>query len=134
MTINGVNISIDLSLFIQVTAFIIFILVMWKSNKNGFKTLEDSSKSGFKEVDLKFNNLIAILALEKDGTYKDIESVKRDLDDAECEIKGIKTQFKGEIYPRLNTAERKIDKNCRALMDFKDFCNERHKNLKPKET
>jgi hypothetical protein len=127
MNINGVNISIDLSLFIQVTAFIIFILVMWKSNKNGFKTLEDSSKSGFKEVDLKFNNLIAILALERDG-------VKKDLEDLDCEVKGIKAQFKGEIYPRLNTAERKIDKNCRALQDFEKFCNERHKNLKPKET
>jgi hypothetical protein len=121
------NINIDFSLFIQGSAFIVFVLVMWKSNKNGFKALEASSQGGFEKVDLKFNNLIAILALERDG-------VKKDLEDLNSEVKGIKTQFKGEIYPRLNAAERKIDKNCRALMDFKDFCNERHQNLKAKET
>ena len=117
------NISVDFNLLVQIGGFVVFILVMWKSNKNGFK-----------EIDLKFNNLIQVLGLEREGTYKEIENVKRDLEDAENEIKGIKTQFKGEIYPRLNAAERKIDKNCRALMDFKDFCNERHKNIKSNAT
>jgi hypothetical protein len=125
------NISLDITTIYTAAGFIIFFIVMWKSNRNGFKAIEASSKNGFKAieasnkssfemVDLKFNNLITLLALEREGMKKDIECL-----DEDCE--GVKRQLKDAIYPRLNKAEQDIQKNCRAVIDHKELCNERHR-------
>jgi hypothetical protein len=120
------NISLDITTIYTAAGFIIFFVVMWKSNRNGFKAIEASSENGFKAieasnkssfemVDLKFNNLIAMLALERDG-------MKRDIDCTDEDIESVKRQLKEMIYPRLNTVEGAVKKNCQALEDFKEIC------------
>ncbi|PKL17864.1 MAG: hypothetical protein CVV49_08790 [Spirochaetae bacterium HGW-Spirochaetae-5] len=120
------NISLDITTIYTAAGFIIFFVVMWKSNRNGFKAIEASSKNGFKAIeasnkssfdmiDLKFSNLTAMLALERDG-------MKRDIDCTDEDIESVKRQLKDVIYPRLNTVESAAKKNCQAIEDFKELC------------
>jgi hypothetical protein len=116
---------------VSIGGFIITAGIMLKSNKSGFKAIAESqkkdyemiaesNKKGFDMVDLKFSNLIQVLSVERDGMKKDIISIEDD-----CE--GVKDQLKTEIYPRLNSVEKNIEKNCRAVIDHKELCSERHR-------
>ena len=116
---------------VSIGGFIITAGIMLKSNKSGFKAIAESqkkdyemiaesNKKGFDMVDLKFNNLIQVLSVERDGMKKDIISIEDD-----CE--GIKDQLKTDISPRLNKMGEDIQKNCRAVIDHKELCNERHR-------
>lgn len=128
------NISLDITTVYTAAGFIIFFIVMWKSNRNGFKAIEESSKTGFKAieasnkssfemVDLKFNNLIALIALEREG-------MKKDICEADSDIESVKAQLKTEIYPRLNAVEKQSEKNCRALIDHQKLCDTLRSNNK----
>ena len=116
------NFNLDAKTFVEIVGFIALLFFMLKTNKNGFKAIENSSQSGFAMVDLKMSNLIQMIALEREATRKDICFL-------EDEMEGVKDQFKKEIYPRLNTVEGAVKKNCQALNDFKDLC-----KVKCKET
>lgn len=109
------NFNLDPKTFVEIVIFLALLYFMFKTNKNGFKSIEDSNKSGFEMVDLKISNLIQMIALEREGTRKDICFL-------EDEVEGVKNQFKNDIYPRLNTVEGAVKKNCQALNDFKDLC------------
>lgn len=127
------NFNLEPETFVEIVVFLALLYFMFKTNKNGFKSIEDSQKSssenvelkithlikssqsGFEMVDLKINNLVQMIALEREGTRKDICFL-------EDEVEGVKNQFKDDIYPRLNTVEGAVKKNCQALNDFKDLC------------
>ncbi len=66
---------------VSIGGFIITAGIMLKSNKSGFKAIAESqkkdyemiaesNKKGFEMVDLKFNNLIQVLSVERDGMKK----------------------------------------------------------------
>lgn len=91
---------------------IITTTALWRSNKSGFRMME------FQIASLK-----EVLGVERESIKSDILAVKSD-------ITGLKTQNQHEIFPRLNTLEGNVKKNCRALIDHQKLCDSLRQNSK----
>jgi hypothetical protein len=103
------NINLDLNTVITIGTIAASTYAMWKINAKGFELLDN-----------KISNVVKISEIERAGVSRELGTICDD-------IEGVKDQFKREIYPRLNSAEKQIEKNCRALIDHKELCAEKHK-------
>ena len=117
--------NIDPNIVIPTGTLIVAVLVMIKSNNQMLKG-----------QDKNFADMAKKMSEDRQEGKENLNSVHtqvtRDIDFVRDSLAGTKDQLSGELFPRMNAAEKFCEKNCRALIDHQKFCDERHRNLTPK--
>lgn len=102
------NINLDLNTVVTIATIGASTYAMYKINAKGFELLEE-----------KISKVTEVSKIE-------MSNMKEDISDAEELITDVKSQLRGEVFPRLNNVEKLIGKNCQALLDHKDECKKTH--------
>ena len=122
MNISGDMVVLAGGVLFSVGGFIVSAAILYRGNKNSFKSLKEHFDSGIEMLKLEIKNNMVVSGLERDSIREDI----KDLDKSAC---GIKDQLKSEIYPRLNSVEKLSEKNCKILEYQMKECDRRHKTV-----
>lgn len=118
------NISIDMVVLsigavVSVGGFVISAAILYRGNKNSFKSLKDHFDAGIKQLEISINGKIELINQAQKNTETDIDGIN-------ASISGIKDQFRAEIYPRLNAVEKLSEKNCKVQEMHMKECDRRH--------